>query len=289
MRLPTTPPFDGAALLAFLAARAIDGVEAVDGGTYRRTLALPGGPATIAVAPRAEGDGADLEAALADPADEPHAIAVARALFGLDQDPAAVLAGLGADPVLGPLVRARPGLRVPGTPSGFEAAVRAVVGQQVSVAAARRLLSRLAVAAGDRADVPGEETLLFPSPPALAAAPEAAFTMPRSRARAARARARRSAAVRRRRRRPAHRALRHRPVDGGLRRAADGRPGRLPRRRRRGARVAGAARGHDRRRATMGAFPQPCRPASLGKPRQPCRAGANRWRSPRADRVSLTG
>jgi AraC family transcriptional regulator of adaptative response / DNA-3-methyladenine glycosylase II len=75
--------------------------------------------------------------------------------------------------VLGPLVRARPGLRVPGAASGWEAAVRAVVGQQISVAAARRLLSRLAAAAGGA----------FPGPETLAALPDGAFTMPRSRIR----------------------------------------------------------------------------------------------------------
>jgi AraC family transcriptional regulator of adaptative response / DNA-3-methyladenine glycosylase II len=164
--LPTDTPFDGAAVLAFLAARAIDGVESVRDGTYRRTLALPGGggPATVAFTPRA--DGVEV--------DDPRAAAVGRALFGLDQDPAAVHAALGADPVLGPLVRARPGLRIPGTPSGFEAAVRAVVGQQVSVAAARRLLSRIVEHTS-----PG----VFPTPAALAAAPDDAFTMPRTRAR----------------------------------------------------------------------------------------------------------
>lgn len=165
MWLATTPPFDGAAVLAFLAARAIDGVEAVDGGTYRRTLALPGGAATVALTPR--DDGVELDG----PAE---AAPIARALFGLDQDPAAILAALGDDPALGPLVRARPGLRVPGAASGFEAAVRAVVGQQISVAAARRLLSHIVETVGGDA---------FPTPEALAAAPDDAFRMPKSRAR----------------------------------------------------------------------------------------------------------
>jgi AraC family transcriptional regulator of adaptative response / DNA-3-methyladenine glycosylase II len=171
MLLATTPPFDGDALLAFLAARAIDGVEAVQDGTYRRTLALSGGPVSIALTPRA--DGVELDG-------DPAAAPIARALFGLDQDPAAVLAALGGDPILGPLVRARPGLRVPGAPSGFEAAVRAVVGQQISVAAARRLLSHITEAVGERVAAGAR---LFPAPHALAAAPDAAFRMPKSRAR----------------------------------------------------------------------------------------------------------
>jgi AraC family transcriptional regulator, regulatory protein of adaptative response / DNA-3-methyladenine glycosylase II len=180
--LPTAPPFDGAALLAFLAARAVDGVEVVEGGTYRRTLALAGGDATVAVTPR-EG-GVEVEAVVARAEDEPGAVAVVRALFGLDQDPVAVGAALGGDPILGPLVRARPGLRVPGAPSGWEVAVRAVVGQQVSVAAARKLLSHLTARVGRRLDRPvGGLTHAFPGPAALAAAPDDAFRMPRTRAR----------------------------------------------------------------------------------------------------------
>src|SRR4051794_19587142 len=104
--LATTPPFDGAAVLDFLAARAIPGVEEVAGGTYRRTLALPNGAAILAMTPRA--DGVELLATLDDARDEPEAVRRARALFGLDQDPAAVRDHLGADPVLRPLIAARP-------------------------------------------------------------------------------------------------------------------------------------------------------------------------------------
>jgi AraC family transcriptional regulator, regulatory protein of adaptative response / DNA-3-methyladenine glycosylase II len=168
--LPTEPPFDGGAVLAFLTARVIDGVEEVAGGTYRRTLALPGGEAIVSLTPRADGVLLD-----GDPAAAP----IARALFGLDQDPAATLAALGDDPVLGPLVRARPGLRIPGAASGWEAAVRAVVGQQISVAAARTLLGRITARTG-RAH---GDLMLFPEPAALAAAPDDVFAMPRARAR----------------------------------------------------------------------------------------------------------
>lgn len=175
--LATARPFDGDAVLAFLEARAIVGVEAVEGGTYRRTLALDGGDAVVALTPRA--DGVEASFALAAPGDEPQAVAIATALFGLDQDPAATRAALGDDPVLGPLVRARPGLRVPGAASGWEAAVRAVVGQQISVAAARTLLGRIASGTG-RAH---GDLRLFPEPAALAAAPDDLFAMPRTRAR----------------------------------------------------------------------------------------------------------
>jgi AraC family transcriptional regulator of adaptative response / DNA-3-methyladenine glycosylase II len=185
VHLPTAQPFDGAAVLAFLAARAIDGVEEVVDGTYRRVLALPGGEAIAALTPRA--DGVEAAFTLADPADEPYAIARARALFGLDADPQAVADALGADPVLGPLVRTRPGLRVPGAASGFEVAVRAVLGQQITVAAARTLASRItARLATPLARDDATLTHRFPAPAELAAAPDDALPMPRSRARALR-------------------------------------------------------------------------------------------------------
>jgi AraC family transcriptional regulator of adaptative response / DNA-3-methyladenine glycosylase II len=160
-------------------------VEEVVDGTYRRVLALPGGEAIAALTPRA--DGVEAAFTLADPADEPHAIVRARALFGLDADPRAVTDALGADPVLGPLVRARPGLRVPGAASGFEVAVRAVLGQQITVAAARTLASRItARLATPLARDDATLTHRFPLPAELAAAPDDALPMPRSRARALR-------------------------------------------------------------------------------------------------------
>lgn len=182
MHLSTAQPFDGAAVLAFLAARAIGGVEEVADGTYRRTLALGHGDALAELTPR--DDGVEATFTLEDPRDEPRAIAIARTLFGLDADPAAVAAALRGDPVLGPLVRARPGLRIPGAASGFEVAVRAVLGQQISVAAARTLASRITARTGRAIALPDPAlTHLFPEPPALAAAPDDAFPMPRSRIR----------------------------------------------------------------------------------------------------------
>jgi AraC family transcriptional regulator of adaptative response / DNA-3-methyladenine glycosylase II len=179
--LPTAEPFDGGALLAFLAARAIPGVEEVVGGTYRRTLALPGGPALLSCTPLDQG--VDVALTLADPADASLAAARVRHLFGLDQDPAAVLDALGADPILGPLVAARPGLRVPGAPDGFEIAVRAILGQQISVAAARVLAGRITARLGARIEGDAALTHILPTPAALAAAPDDVFPMPRSRIR----------------------------------------------------------------------------------------------------------
>lgn len=182
--LATTPPFDGAAILGFLAARAIGGVEHVADGTYRRTLALPHGPATIALTPVADGVHADFTR-LADPRDEPEATRRARALFGLGQDPRAVAAHFAGDPALGPLVAAAPGRRVPGAIDGWEILLRAILGQQITVAAARTLAGRITAAVGEPVADTGDPALthLLPTPRAVAEAPDEIFAMPRSRAR----------------------------------------------------------------------------------------------------------
>lgn len=182
MHLPTAQPFDGAAVLDFLAVRSITGVEEVRDGTYRRTLALPHGDAILALTPIA--DGVTARFTLTDERDEPEAIRRARALFGLDADPRAVAAHLDGDPHLGPLVRARPGLRVPGVVDGWEIAARAVLGQQITVAAARTLASRITAAvATPLAEPDGALTHRFPTPAQVASASDEVFTMPRSRAR----------------------------------------------------------------------------------------------------------
>jgi AraC family transcriptional regulator of adaptative response / DNA-3-methyladenine glycosylase II len=176
-------PFDGAALLDFLGTRAVPGVEEAGDGTYRRTLRLPRGPGVVALTPLPSYVRCVLR--LHDVADLPVAVERCRRLLDLDADPAAVEDALGADPVVGPLVRKRPGLRVPGHVDGFEVAVRAVLGQQVSVAGARTLAARLVAAYGTPLTAPdGTLTHLFPSPPALAAVPPEELPMPRARARA---------------------------------------------------------------------------------------------------------
>jgi AraC family transcriptional regulator of adaptative response / DNA-3-methyladenine glycosylase II len=179
--LPARAPVDAAALLGFLGARAVRGVEALDGTTYRRVLALPRGGGTVALAPGAAGATAWL--ALDDVRDAPAALQRCRWLLDLDADPAIARAVLGADPLLGPLVRARPGLRIPGTVDGAELAVRAVLGQQVSVAGAATLAARLAAAFGaPRADDGHGLTHAFPAPAALAGLPGEGAGMPRTRA-----------------------------------------------------------------------------------------------------------
>ena len=139
--IPATEPFDGESLLAFLAARAVTGVEVVTGGSYRRSVSLNNGSGRISVRP--ERSGVRVELDLDDEADAHEALARVGRLFDVDADPAAIAEVLGADPLLAPLVAERPGLRVPGAMDGFELAVRAIVGQQVSVAGARTVLGRL--------------------------------------------------------------------------------------------------------------------------------------------------
>jgi AraC family transcriptional regulator of adaptative response / DNA-3-methyladenine glycosylase II len=169
VRLDHHPDLDTRALLPFLAARAVPGVEEVVDGVYRRSL-----PAGI------------LELR---PAEDHVAVAggerAARAILRLDADPDAILARLGGDPLLGPSVRAAPGRRIPGHPDPAELAVRALLGQQISVAAARTLAGRLVAAVGEPLERPvGEITHRFPTAEALAALDPEALPMPRARARA---------------------------------------------------------------------------------------------------------
>ena len=180
-------PLDWAAIAAFLAARAIPGVESVDGDRYRRSIRVDGQAGTIEVAPAgASGlevtvDLAGADAATALPAIE----ARLRRWFDLDADVGAIGAHLTQDPLLAPLVAARPGLRVPGTWDPFELAIRAIVGQQISVAGARTIAGRLVARFGDRlATARGEVVALFPRPEQLADADLTAIGMPGARARA---------------------------------------------------------------------------------------------------------
>jgi len=181
LRLPYRSPYDWSALRAFLAARAIPGVERVSDEGYARTIALDGAAGTIRVAP---GAGAWLTATIRFPrlAALPGIIARIRRVFDLAADPTAIGAQLAEDAVLAPLVAARPGLRVPGGWDGFELAVRAVLGQQITVAAATGLAGKLVRAYGTPHAADGL-THLFPRPERLMDADIASLGMPRSRAR----------------------------------------------------------------------------------------------------------
>jgi AraC family transcriptional regulator of adaptative response / DNA-3-methyladenine glycosylase II len=170
----------------YLADRAVPGLEEVDeaDGTYRRVLRLHHGTAVVELSPA---DGfIRCALRLADLRDLGSAATRCRRLLHLDADPDGIVDALGSDPLLGPLVRARPGLRVPGSVDPFEAAVRAVVGQQVSVAAARTVAARLVTTYGEPLATPvGSLTHAFPAPAALAEAD--GLPMPRARVRTVRA------------------------------------------------------------------------------------------------------
>jgi AraC family transcriptional regulator of adaptative response / DNA-3-methyladenine glycosylase II len=180
LRLPYRAPFAAAELMAFLGARAVRGIEeAIDGG-FRRSLALPRGPGIVELRPA---DGyVEARYWLEDLRDLGTAVHRCRALLDLDSDPAAVVDVLRADPLLGPLVRREPGRRVAGAIDGDELALRAVLGQQVSIAGAATLAGRLVAAYGTPLSQPsGAVTHLFPSVDAIAAADPATFAMPAAR------------------------------------------------------------------------------------------------------------
>ncbi len=149
LRLDYRPPLDWRALLAFLGARAVPGVEVVEGASYHRSVRVGARTGTIGV--EADPTRASLRARVSvelAPA-LPALVPRLRALLDLDARPDAIAAHLGRDPLLSASVRARPGLRVAGSVDGFEIGARAVLGQRISVAAARTLLGRLALAAGE--------------------------------------------------------------------------------------------------------------------------------------------
>jgi AraC family transcriptional regulator of adaptative response / DNA-3-methyladenine glycosylase II len=170
-------------MLSFLAARAVPGIEEVAGGTYRRSLRLPHGPGIVELTPEPRGVRCGL--ALADERDAAEAERRCRHLLDLDADPATIDGALARDPLLRELVAAAPGRRVPGTVDRAELVVRAVLGQQVTVAAAVKLATRLVAEHGDPLPEPsGGVTRLFPAPSTLAAIDPAGLPMPRARARA---------------------------------------------------------------------------------------------------------
>jgi AraC family transcriptional regulator of adaptative response / DNA-3-methyladenine glycosylase II len=183
LRLPYRGPLEAGGLIAFFARRAVPGIEEATGGVYRRSVALPHGPAVVELEPREDHVLARFR--LEDVRDLAVAVERSRRLLDLDSDPGSVADALGADPVIGPLVRAAPGLRVPGHLDPHELAVRAVLGQQVSVAGAATLAARLVADYGVALARPvGAVTHLFPSAAALAAADPERLAMPASRRRA---------------------------------------------------------------------------------------------------------
>jgi AraC family transcriptional regulator of adaptative response / DNA-3-methyladenine glycosylase II len=193
LRLAYRPPYDWRGVLDFLAARAIPGVERVDEGGYARTVRAGGGHAVVRV--RALPGEHALKLRVAGAASEallPIATA-ARRVFDLAADPAAIARAFRFDPLLAPLVKRRPGLRIPGVWDPFECAVRAVLGQQVSVAAGRTLAGRVVARAGRPVGGADGLTHLFPTAAELAEADLTGLGLTGARAAALRALARAAA------------------------------------------------------------------------------------------------
>ena len=183
LRLAYQPPYDFSALLAFFARRAIPGIEQIDSESYSRRFALDGAVGNLRVSQIADDD------ALALAIDFPRAAQIddissrVRRMFDLDADIATIHARLGRKAPLRALVRRHPGQRLPGGWDGFEIAVRAVLGQQISVAAARTLASRLVQRFGTQVSLrSGEKCHLFPLPRDLVEADFVAIGLTRARA-----------------------------------------------------------------------------------------------------------
>jgi AraC family transcriptional regulator, regulatory protein of adaptative response / DNA-3-methyladenine glycosylase II len=167
--LPYQPPHDFPALLAFFAKRAIPGVEQVDTDSYRRVFAIDGSVGALRVTRVSGADMLQLEVDVANNKLLPLIEARVRRMFDLDADIATINAHLGARRHLKRSVALHPGQRLPGGWDGFEIAIRAVLGQQVTVAAARTLTERVVRKFGVVVELPsGEQTLLFPTPRTLA-------------------------------------------------------------------------------------------------------------------------
>ncbi len=179
------PPYDWASMIGFLKARVIEGVEVVTPDSYRRVIAFDETVGSIEVTHAPEQSALSVIVRIPRLNVLPAIIARVRRQFDLGAEPAAIAAALSCDPVLAPLVQARPGLRVPGAWDGFEIAVRAVLGQQITVKAATRLAGRLVAKLGEsvagKIDVPGL-THAFPPPNRFEVEVLAGLGMPRPRA-----------------------------------------------------------------------------------------------------------
>jgi AraC family transcriptional regulator, regulatory protein of adaptative response / DNA-3-methyladenine glycosylase II len=180
LRLGYKPPYDWDAILGFLSQRAIEGVETVANGCYRRTIAVEGGVGTVEVRP---GERNCLVATIriSEVRGLLSIVARLRRLFDLDADVEAIDAHLSEDKSLAPLVAQRPGLRSPGCWDAFELAVRAVFGQQITVSAARNLAGRLAKLAGQKIAGGRGLTHIFPTPQQMMKADLSTLSMTRAR------------------------------------------------------------------------------------------------------------
>lgn len=173
-------------MLGFFSARAIQGLEWVEDGVYSRSICLNGVQGTFSIT-QVPGDALELTLNFPDPAAVPEIVARLRRMFDLDADLPRTHLYLAADPLTAWLIALHPGLRVPGAWDGLELAIRAVLGQQITVAAAIRLAGKLVAQYGERLVVPDplapQLTHVFPAASVLAQADLATLGMPRSRGR----------------------------------------------------------------------------------------------------------
>ena len=185
LRLAFRPPYDWPSIVSFLALRAIPGVERVTPECYARTIAVDGARGVIEVRPVPDAAQLELRVDCSEPGALIRIVERARRVFDLGADPAEIAGHLGRDAALAPLVAARPGLRLPGARDGFELALRAILGQQVTVKGASTLAGRLVAAYGEAIEDAGDGlTHLFPTPEAVADADVATIGLPGARARA---------------------------------------------------------------------------------------------------------
>jgi DNA-3-methyladenine glycosylase II len=177
------PPYDWPAMLGFLSARAVAGMETVVDGVYSRSIGMNGDHGTFSIQPVA-GDALQVTLDFPDPTAVPEIVARLRRMFDLEADLPTIHRQLKADPLMARLIAERPGLRVPGAWDGLELAIRAVLGQQITVSAAIRLAGKLVAQYGQPlASVLPGVTSVFPEATVLAEADLATLGMPKSRGR----------------------------------------------------------------------------------------------------------
>lgn len=189
-RLRFRPPYNWNGMLGFLAARAIPGVEAVEPGSYRRSISRDGNQGYFEVSLDEGKDALAVRVQFGDPRALFFIIERIRAMFDLNADWAAIGESLKGDPDLAARVKAEPGLRVPGCWSGFELAIRAILGQQITVKAATALAGRIVHAFGRPFPFANGLSHLFPAPQILGEANLSSIGMPKARAETIRAFAR---------------------------------------------------------------------------------------------------
>ena len=189
-RLRFRPPYNWNGILAFLAPRATPGVELVESGSYRRSISLHGANGYFEVSLDEPNSGLIVRVQFGNPRSLFLITERIRTMFDLNADWAAIVRSLKTDPVLAPRLAAAPGLRVPGCWNGFELAVRAILGQQITVKGATVLAGRLASTFGRPFPAANGLTHIFPAPEVLADANIASIGLPSARAATIRALAR---------------------------------------------------------------------------------------------------